>query len=149
MIKKLLAALVFVIGIQFLCNGFFFMLPTVFAQTPDNTAVDGSATSPGFMFDLTPITHEAITGTTRQSWIREGINYFFKRGISVMASVIGSLSVLMLSIGGFMMLASAGDETTYEKGKNYATYALIGLGVTLLAYVMVSLVQILISSIYA
>ena len=101
------------------------------------------------MFDLSAITHEGIEGSTRQSWIRRGINYFFERAIGFMAAIIGSLAVLMLSLGGFLMLSSGGDETNYEKGKNYAKFALIGLGVTLMAYVLVTLVQLLVTSIYA
>lgn len=122
-----------------------FQAPTVYAQdeTPGEDIDD-----PTFMFDLSSITHEAIKGSTRQSWIRGGINYFFERIIGFLATVIGSLAVLMLSVGGFLMLSSAGNETQYEKGKNYAKYALIGLGVTLMAYVLVSLVQLLIKSIY-
>ncbi len=100
------------------------------------------------MFDLTNVTHQSIEGTVRQGWIRGGINYFFERIIGFLAAVIGSLAVLMLSVGGFMMLSSGGDETRYEKGKNYAKYSLIGLAVTLMAYVLVTLVQLLITSIY-
>lgn len=167
MVKKLLVALVVVLGLQFGVTGLFVFSasastsnillaqakppasPPANPGTPSTPPSDGSLDSTSFMFDLNAITHPAIKGSTRQSWIREGLNYFFARAISVMATVIGSLSVLMLSVGGFMMLASAGDETTYEKGKNYATYSLIGLGFTLLAYVLVSLVQLLITSIYA
>jgi hypothetical protein len=149
MFKKVAIALVLVISLM--------AVPTVFATDPpastgsssgSNPPPEGNLDSAGFMFDLSSITHTAIKGTTRQSWIRQGINYFFERGINVMATVIGSLSVLMLSVGGFLMLSSAGDETQYEKGKNYAKYSLIGLGVTLMAYVLVTLVQLLITSIY-
>lgn len=145
MIKKIFTVLILVLGLQMMPA--FLPVPTALAQPspPPADNVDSGA----FMFDLTNVTHEAIEGSTRQSWIRQGVNYFFERIIGFLATVIGSLSVLMLSVGGFMMLSSAGDETQYEKGKNYARYALIGLGVTLLAYVMVTLVQLLITSIYA
>jgi len=145
MLKRLLTIMVLVIGLAMVPVVLTVPTPPAFAATPPPT---GNLDSTGFMFDLSSVTNTGIKGTTRQSWIRNGINYFFERGISVMATVIGSLAVLMMSIGGFLMLSSAGDETMYEKGKNYAIYSLIGLGVTLLAYIMVTLVQLLIKSIY-
>jgi hypothetical protein len=152
MLKKILIALVLVIGLQAMPAASLVEVPLVYAEenppAPDEPE-PGDIDSPSFMFDLSSVTHEAIEGTTRQGWIRQGINYFFERIIGFLATVIGSLAVLMLSVGGFLMLSSAGNETQYEKGRNYAKYALIGLGVTLMAYVMVSLVQLLIKSIYA
>lgn len=104
--------------------------------------------SPNAMFNLSTITHNSLEGSTRQSWIRKGVNYFFERIIGFMAAVIGSLAVLMMTLGGFLMLSSAGNEQRYEQGKNYAKYSLIGLTASLLAYVLVTLVQLLIRSIY-
>lgn len=145
MFKNILIALALVIGLQAMSTVFLMQAPVAYAQEPTPGEDIDSET---FMFDLGGVTHDAIKGSTRQSWIRGGINYFFERIIGFMATVIGSLAVLMLSVGGFMMLSSAGNETMYENGKNYAKYALIGLAVTLLAYVMVTLVQLLISSMY-
>ena len=145
MFKKVAIALVLVISLLAMPTVFIAESPAVLAADPPS---EGNIDAPSFMFDLSSITHTAIKGTTRQSWIRLGINYFFERAIGVMAAVIGSLAVLMMSVGGFLMLSSGGDETQYEKGKNYAKYSLIGLGVTLLAYVLVTLVQLLIKSIY-
>lgn len=117
--------------------------------TPNNTSnPNPSLDSGGFMFQLTPIVNPNIEGSVKQSWIRRGINYFFENVIGLMATVIGTLCVLMMSLGGFLMLASAGNEGRYEQGKNYVIYSLIGLGVTLSAYILVTLVQLLIRSIY-
>ena len=147
MFKKILIALVLAIGLQAM-PAVFFEAPAVYAQDPTQPPPGESLESESFMFELGTITHEAIKGSTRQSWIREGINYFFERIIGFLAAIIGSLAVLMLMVGGFLMLSSAGDETRYEKGKNYAKYSLIGLTIALLAYVLVTLVQLLIRSIY-
>lgn len=149
MFKKILITLVLIIGLQAMPVVFLVEVPSVYAEeNPADPAPGEDIDSPTFMFDLSAITHEAIEGSTRQSWIRGGVNYFFERVIGFLATVIGSLAVLMLVVGGFLMLSSGGNETQYEKGKNYAKYALIGLGITLLAYVMVNLVQLLIKSIY-
>jgi hypothetical protein len=149
MLKKILIALVLVISLQAMPATDFVLAPVVLAQEdPADPSPGEDVDDPTFMFDLGTITHESIEGSTRQGWIRQGINYFFERIIGFLAAIIGSLAVLMLSVGGFLMLSSGGDETRYEKGKNYAKFALIGLAVTLLAYVLVSLVQLLIRSIY-
>lgn len=144
MSKKILIALILVIGLQLIPGGaLLFKAPVAIAQ-------DGDVGSTGFMFDLSVIAHEDIEGSTRQGWIRRGINYFFEKIIGFLATVIGSLAVLTMSWGGFMMLSSGGgDAPRYEKGKQLVKYSMIGLGVTLMAYIMVTLVQLLIVSIYA
>ncbi|MFH0838021.1 MAG: hypothetical protein V1880_02035 [Patescibacteria group bacterium] len=145
MLKNIMIVLVLVIGLQAMPVGFLSQAPVTYAANPEpGETID----DPSFMFDLSAITHEGITGTTRQSWIRQGINYFFEKIIGFLAAVIGSLAVLMLSVGGFMMLASGGDENMYNKGKGFAKNSLIGLTITLLAYILVALVQLLITSIY-
>lgn len=141
MIKKIFFLLLFVFTFQF--------FPCFSVNSPIVYAQDGSIDSASFMFDLSSITHDGIDGSTRQGWIRRGLNYFFEKIIGFMATIIGSLSVLVLSFGGFLMLSSAGNESMYERGKNYVIYALVGLAVTLSSYIMVVLVQLLIKSIYA
>jgi len=150
MLKKLTIALLLIIGVQLSPIGL--TAPAVFAVS--HTSVPspgpgGDIDSGGFMFNLSGITHEAIEGGTRQGWIRRGVNFFFERAIGFMAAVIGTLSVLMVSIGGFLMLSSAGNENQYNRGKSFVKYALIGLVITLSAYILVTLVQLLIRSIYA
>jgi hypothetical protein len=116
----------------------------VLAQEPPVGEIDSGS----FMFDLNPIVHEGITGSTKQSWIRQGVNYFFERIIGFMAGTIGTLALLMISVGGFLVLSSAGNETQYQKGLSYVKYGAIGLAITLSAYILVTLVQLLITSIY-
>ncbi|MBN2096134.1 hypothetical protein JW752_01910, partial [Candidatus Peregrinibacteria bacterium] len=84
-----------------------------------------------------------------KGWIERGINYLFERGITIMAATAASAAVLMMSMGGFMMLASAGRQDMYDKGKSYIFKAIIGLAFVLGAYVLVTTVQLIIKSIYA
>ncbi|QQR84114.1 hypothetical protein IPJ72_02890 [Candidatus Peregrinibacteria bacterium] len=98
-----------------------------------------------YMFDLQPLTHRDVQD---QSFIRQGINFIFNRAITIMAATIGSAAVLIMSIGGFRMLASTGNQEEYDKGKGMVTKAVIGLAVALSAYMAVILVQTLINSIY-
>lgn len=58
-----------------------------------------------------------------------------------MITLVGSLAVTALIIGGGMMIISGGDETRLETGKTIFTYSLIGLVVTLLAYGIVAFLQ--------
>ena len=106
--------------------------------------------SSDFSFNLNAITHESIVNdkATRLEWMNNGLNYFLEKIITLMATLIGSISVLMASVGGFMILFSAGDQSAYEKGVNIVKYSLIGLAVTLGAYVLVTSVQFLIKSIW-
>lgn len=142
MIKKLSLLLLLVIGF--------------ISFTPEPAMAQGTSPIPGqnidsagFMMTLDPITYPGIEGSTRQSWIRKGVDYFLERIVGFMAAIIGTLAVLMISIGGFMMLSSAGNDTMYESGKNYVKFSLIGLLFTLTAYILVTAVQLLVQSIYA
>lgn len=56
-------------------------------------------------------------------------------------TLVSSLAVTALIIGGFMMIISAGDETRLETGKTIFTYSLIGLAVTLMAYGIIATIQ--------
>jgi len=145
MFKNILIALVLVIALQAMPGVFSTSAPVAYAQ---DAMSDGDLGSERFMFDLSAVTHEGIEGTTRQGWIRRGVNYFFERAIGFMATVIGSLAVLTMTFGGFRIITSGGDETAQGKGKQLIKYSLVGLGVTLMAYILVTLVQLLVVSIY-
>lgn len=60
--------------------------------------------------------------------------------------IVGVVAVLMLIIGGFQYITSAGNTETVGKAKNTILYAIIGILVTLLAY---ALVQYVITRMYA
>ena len=145
MLKKILLIIVLTFSFVFGSEAMTEFTPKAVAQDVPGEGLD----EPGFMFDLSVITHEDITGSSRQKWIRGGINYIFERIVGVMAATIGGLSVLVMSYGGFLILSSAGNENQSQKGKSYIKYALIGLVFTLCAYLLVSAVQLLIRSIYA
>ena len=101
--------------------------------------------STNFTFDLGAITN---TNIKKKNWVEQGVNYFFERIIAIMAAVAGSVAVLMMSIGGFRMIASAGDETAYKNGRSMIVRSAIGLVFVLGAYLLVVTVQLLIKSIY-
>jgi hypothetical protein len=147
MIKKLITTFIFAILISTIGA---LAIPQNNITTPQVALAQdsGDLDSDEFIFDLNTITHKDIEGSTRQSWIRGGINYIFERIITFLAVTVGGLSVLVMSYGGLMILISAGDENQVTKGKGYIKYAAIGLVATLMAYILVTGVQILIRSIY-
>jgi hypothetical protein len=54
--------------------------------------------------------------------------------------VVGVIAVLMLIVGGFQYVMSAGNPEQVNKAKNTIFYAIIGIVVTLIAYVAVGFV---------
>ncbi len=135
MLKKLLL-ITLLLAALFGLGGF--TQPKVLAQAEDIKSTE-------FMFDLGVITHEDIQ---EQNWIRRGIDFLFERAITIMAATVGSVAVLIMVIGGFRMLASAGRQEEYDKGKSMILKAVIGLAVVLGAYILVTTIQLLIRSIY-
>lgn len=140
MIKKIFLTLI---------TGIILILPLI--NSPQFAFADTEQlNSSEFSFNLNAITHESIVKdkSTRLEWMNNGLNYFLEKTINVMATLIGTVSILMASIGGFMILFSAGDQSAYEKGINIVKYSLTGLAVTLSAYILVVSVQFLIKSIW-
>lgn len=128
-----------------------FLLATLFGLSPVFQAPCVHAQATGvqdeyFMFDLGKITHEDIE---EQNWIRKGVNYLFERAITIMAATVGSAAVLMMSIGGFLMLTSAGRQEEYDKGKALIFKAVIGLVFVFGAYILVTAIQLLVKGIFS
>ncbi|MGL5831217.1 MAG: hypothetical protein ACRCZE_03645 [Candidatus Altimarinota bacterium] len=61
--------------------------------------------------------------------------------INFIVLISGSVSFLLIVIGGFMILSSAGNETNLNKGKDIIKIAIIGLVLTLSSYFIVAFVQ--------
>ncbi len=133
MFKKVL--IITLVAAVFLTGGFLSNQRTL-AQSDDSGSEE-------FMFDLGVVTHKDIK---EQDWARKGIGFIFERTITLMAATIGSAAILMMVVGGFMMLISAGRQEMYDKGKSYMLKSVIGLAFVLGAYVLVTTVQLLIKS---
>jgi type IV secretion system pilin len=58
--------------------------------------------------------------------------------IKFLSGLVGSLSVLMLLVGGMMYMTSGGDSTKADTAKNIIKYAIIGLVVALIALIIVT-----------
>ncbi len=64
----------------------------------------------------------------------------FKTVINYALGIAFFVAVIYLIYGGFLYITSAGNEESAEKGKNAIVYALIGIVVIVLSFVIVSAV---------
>lgn len=63
------------------------------------------------------------------------------RFINFAITAIGVLGVIMFIYAGFMYMTAAGDESKITKAKNAMTYAIVGIVVAVLGFVVVATVQ--------
>lgn len=79
-----------------------------------------------------------------QKYFDEGKNPivdFILRVINFALTVIGSIAIIILIISGFMMMFSQGNQQKLDDAKAVFKYAIIGLIVTFLSYIIVIFVQ--------
>lgn len=61
---------------------------------------------------------------------------FFGCGISL----VGGVALLFIIYGGFVLLTSSGDPTKVRIGKEYITYAVVGLVMAILTFIILEVV---------
>lgn len=64
----------------------------------------------------------------------------FRTFVNVALFLIGALSVVMIVVGGFRYVASAGNTAGVASAKNTVVYAVVGVVVALLAYAIINFV---------
>lgn len=67
--------------------------------------------------------------------------FIFKRIIEPAIKIMGTIAVLLVIIGGFVMVTSQGESDQIDKGKDILKYAIIGLVIALFSYIIVISVQ--------
>lgn len=60
--------------------------------------------------------------------------------INVFSAIVGSISVIMIIIGGFRYITSAGDSNSVGGAKNTILYAIVGLIIVAFAQIIVQFV---------
>lgn len=55
--------------------------------------------------------------------------------------IIGALAMLLLIIGGFYLITSQGDDAGITKGKDILKYAIMGIVIVFLSYLIMTFVQ--------
>lgn len=69
-----------------------------------------------------------------------GRNSILYRIIQIVTLVTGALSVIMIIVGGFKYVVSAGDSNATKSAKDTILYAVIGLLIALFAQIIISFV---------
>lgn len=75
-------------------------------------------------------TNDATGGETK-------VNALIKKVINIFSVIVGVVAVIMIIIGGFRYITSAGGGDKVKNAKNTILYALIGLVIVALAQVVV------------
>jgi len=63
--------------------------------------------------------------------------------VSWLLSVAGAIALLMLVIGGINYMISGGNPSNQEKARKIISYAVIGLGLILISYALVTIIEII------
>lgn len=69
-----------------------------------------------------------------------GAGGIFENAIEVVIGVVAALSVLMIVIGGLRYVLSGGDSAGIKNAKDTIVYAIVGLIISMLAFVVVRFV---------
>lgn len=65
---------------------------------------------------------------------------FMKSIVNILLFIIGTISVIMIIVGGLRYVLSGGDAGSIKAGKDTVIYAIIGLVVAIMAYAIVNFV---------
>jgi hypothetical protein len=71
----------------------------------------------------------------------QNLEFVFKRVIEIALGFGGIILFIMLLIGGFRYLTSGGNPKNAEAAKNTLTYAIAGLALVVLAYLILAFIQ--------
>ncbi|PID52058.1 MAG: hypothetical protein CR972_04100 [Candidatus Moraniibacteriota bacterium] len=108
------------------------------AKTAITSAIIGLAiaiAAPTFLFEI----YNVLGATNNSSAVANAtpLSTILFNILNLLLGIIGTLSVLMLVIGGIMYMTSAGDQTRADTAKKTIQYSIAGLAVAVLALVIV------------
>ncbi len=66
---------------------------------------------------------------------------FIGKTIDFLVKLVGTAALVLLVVGGFRLVVAAGNDNEIQKAKDMLKYAVIGLVVALLAYIIIATVQ--------
>ena len=104
------------------------------ASIPDSFDVNKQLTAPGQ-------TTYVPTYAQAQSGEPSGAVKFTLKVINLMVMVIASLALIVFIIGALLTIASEGKEDRLEKGKTAMLYAIVGIIVAFMSFIIVAFVQ--------
>lgn len=82
----------------------------------------------------------ATSATCTSEDSQSNFNDLMTRVINIFSIVVGSISVIMIIIGGFRYIISAGDSNNVTGAKNTILYAIVGLVIVLFSQIIVRFV---------
>lgn len=102
-----------------------------------------SATASGSASDSGPVSSAADGSTVINNPLAntDDLLSFFFYLLNRALAFVGILATVMIVVGGYFMVVSAGDPKRRTKGLQTVTWAVIGLVVTLLSFSIIALVQ--------
>jgi uncharacterized membrane protein len=74
------------------------------------------------------------------SFSTQTIPQAFAAVVSIIATLIGSLSVVMMIVGGLLYTVSAGDPGKIKRAKDTITYSITGVVISIIAFAIVTFV---------
>lgn len=86
---------------------------------------------PGHSLDVSSLPNPGVSGTN---------NSTVKTALTITFGILGALSLLFITIGGFRYVISQGDSQATSKAKSTIIYALVGLAIALVAQAIVTFV---------
>lgn len=95
---------------------------------------------PAAAINLFPKGCEGQSSEICTSATKDNATDMVKNILNVLFVIIGILAVIMIIVGGFRYVLSAGDSSAVSAAKNTILYAVVGLIVALLAYAIVNFV---------
>lgn len=95
---------------------------------------------PAAAINLFPKGCEGQSSEICTSATKDNATSMVKNILNVLFVVIGILAVIMIVVGGFRYVISAGNSAQVTAAKNTILYAVVGLVVALLAYAIVNFV---------
>ncbi|MFH1546541.1 MAG: pilin [Patescibacteria group bacterium] len=79
--------------------------------------------------------------TTQEQAVFSDAKSFLGGVIDLLIKMVGVAAIVFLVIGGFRLVVAAGNDNEIQKAKSMIQYAVVGLAVALLAYIIVAAVQ--------
>ena len=80
------------------------------------------------------------TNTTLSNTAESDLGSIVVPVINILSTIVGALSVIMVIVGGFRYVVSAGDPTRAKSARSTIIYALVGISVVVFAQTIVKYV---------
>lgn len=111
------------------------------AATTGNAWTSGDLSKPSFMINVNEISPgwSGLIGSSAEATIENTL----KRSIERLIIALGTIALLVMTIGAGYMILYAGEDERLTRGKTIFTWWLIAVGISLLSWIMVQLISYL------